>query len=175
MSGLEWLNELMTWLARWVPRVTLVRAGHVGVLFGPGGRATSKSAGLVCYWPITHELQAVSTRLRTTELSAQLHGGQAISLVVLFQIANPLQALLTLNDVFSTIDDRAQAHLARAVDPQHDPYRPNADICAAVREALAGELGDKGVDIVSVDIAQRGPIVPIKMLSDYAQHSAAEL
>jgi len=171
VSGLEWLNELMTWLARWVPRVTLVRVGHVGVLFGPGDRATSKGAGLVCYWPITHELQAVSTRLRTTELSAQLHGGEAISLVVLFQIGNPLQALLTLNDVFSTIDDRAQAHLTRA----HDAHHANAEICAAVRDALARELAPNGVEILSVDIAQRGPIVPIKMLSDYAQHSAAEL
>lgn len=171
MSGLTWLNDLMVWLAKWVPWLTLIKAGYEGVLFGPGGAAVRKTPGMCWYWPITHELTTVSTRIRSTEIAAQLHGGEVVSVVVLYCVISPLGVLLGQDDVFSTIDDRTQAHLARA----YERGRSNAEICETVRLGLVGELERHGINVLSVDVAQRGSIIPIKMLSDYAQHSKAEL
>lgn len=170
-NGLAWLNDLMTWLAKWVPRLALVKAGNHGVMYGPNGAIVGKAPGMCLYWPITHQLEIVSTRARSAEIAAQLHGSEAISLVVLFIIKDPVSALLNCNDVFSQLDDRTQAHLSRS-------YRPDAsnqDLGLMVRDGLRDEFTLMGIDIMRVDVAQRGWILPIKMLSDYAQHSAATL
>jgi hypothetical protein len=45
-SGFAWLNELMVWLGRWVPRLLLIKRGHCGVKFGPGGSLEQLDAGL---------------------------------------------------------------------------------------------------------------------------------
>lgn len=171
MNGLAWLNDLMVWLSRWVPRLTLIKAGNVGVLFGPRGSATTREPGLRFWWPITHDLQLVSTRVRTAEIAAQLHGSEAISLVVMFQFEDARRMLLHLDDVFSVLDDRTQAYLAKF-------YREgirNDDLCDCVYSALRDEFQSAGVGVCSVDVAQRGFTIPIKMLSDYAQHSVATL
>lgn len=171
MSGLTWLNDLMVWLARWVPRLTLIKAGNSGVMFGLHGSVQDREPGLRFWWPITQDLKIVSTRVRTTEVATQLHGSEAISLVMLFRIRTPKTTLMTLDDVFSVIDDRTQAHLSGC-------YRPGIDsqqLCLEVFNAMRDEFDSYGVDIEAVDIAQRGFIIPIKMLSDYAQHAVSTL
>lgn len=171
MTGLTWLNDLMTWLAKWVPRLVLISAGNEGVLFGPGGKAIRKASGLCCYWPITHDLTIVSTRQRSVENAAQLHGRESISLVVLFRIVDPMALMLTVNDVFSLIDDRSQAHLSIAYAADKTDFA----ITAIVLAGLQAEFEHCGVEIMRVDVAQRGWTIPIKMLSDYAQHSESKL
>lgn len=171
MNGLAWLNDLMVWLARWVPRLTLIKAGNVGVMFDRRGRVDGREPGLSFWWPITQDLKIVSTRVRSTEVAAQLHGAEAISLVMLFRIASPETTLMALDDVFSVIDDRTQAHLSSC-------YRPgieSGELCRKVHLAMQDEFEGYGVEITAVDIAQRGFIIPIKMLNDYAQHSVATL
>lgn len=171
MTGLAWLNDLMVWLAKWVPRFTLIKAGNEGVLFGPGGSVAKKYPGMCFYWPITHELTIVSTRSRSAELAAQLHNKEGISLVVLFKIVNTVDALLKMNDVFSQLDDRTQAHLATA----YTATGSNRDIADAVLGGLRSEFGAFGVEIERVDVAQRGWVLPLKMLNDYAQRMTAKL
>lgn len=108
-SGLAWLNDLMLWLGRWFPRLILIKATHIGVKFSRAGAVTSLRPGLYCYWPITSMVEVVSTRMRTTEISAQLIGREAVSIAIGWRIRNPLAAICEFNDVFSQLDDRSQA------------------------------------------------------------------
>lgn len=169
MNGLSWLNDLMVWLARWVPRVVLIKATHAGVLFGPRGRVSLWAPGLWIYWPIVQELALVSKLARTMEIAAQMHGREAIQLVVTWQIVDPLKALTTLNDVAANIDDRAQAALAWAYRHQGD------DLAAAARQRLRVDLMPSGIEVIAVDVSQRGPIVALRMLSDWATHESRAL
>jgi hypothetical protein len=114
MNGFAWLNELMTWLARWVPRLTLVKATHKAVIFGPGGSVALRDAGLCCYWPITHVLQLIGMRTRSLELAGQLHRGEVVSVVITWCVTDAVKAATSLADVEAFLDDRTQAALSNA-------------------------------------------------------------
>jgi len=170
-SGFAWLNELMVWFGKWFPRIVLIRAGNVGLWFGPNGRTNQLAAGLYCYWPITSEIEVVSTRIRTTEIASQLQGCEVISIVVMFSISEPMILLLKFNDIFSQMDDRAQTFLRRAYGAEFkDP-----DIEESILENLRREFDPAGVSIHSVNLIQRGPVISLKNLNDWAQHSTPKL
>lgn len=171
MGNLAWLNELMLWLGKWVPRLMLIQAGNIGVWFGRNGRVRELAPGLYCYWPITTNVTVVSTRVRTTEIAAQLLGTEAIAVVTAFRVACPKVMMLAFNDVFSQLDDRIQAHLGRAYRQE----TTNEAICSQVVDGLRGEFESRGVEILSVDVMQRGWCLPLKNINDWANHSKSEL
>jgi regulator of protease activity HflC (stomatin/prohibitin superfamily) len=164
-GALAWLNDLMTWLGRWVPRLVLVKATEEGVLFGPGGSSRRISPRLFAYWPITHQLLRISTRRRSLEVAAQLHAGEALSVVVVWQVRDAVAAV-QLNDPAAFLEDRTQAALCRAFALG----RSNEDITEQMLNDLKTELAAYGVDVPSVDIVQRSWVLPLKNLNDYAQH-----
>lgn len=166
MSGLTWLNDLMVWLARWVPRLTLIRSTHVGVLFGPRGRVRLVPASLFCYWPITHELQLVAMRERSLELAAQLHAGDAVSIVIGWRVVDAVKAATSLTDAEAYLDDRAQS----ALSAFYSSSRESREICAEMLTRLRGEFAGRGIDVQWVDVAQRSWVLPLKNLNDYATH-----
>lgn len=170
MSGLTWLNDLMVWLGRWFPRLILVRAGHSAVKFGMGGAVTEIEPSLHMYWPITSEIVVVSRLLRTTEIASMLCGREAISLVVKYSVRHPMQLVLTFNDVFSMLDDMTQAALLAA----YRDGKPDEEIEQHVLKQLAKEL-EPIIGVHSVSIISRGPVIALKNLTDWAQHSAARL
>lgn len=171
MSGLAWLNDLMVWLARWVPRLAMIKFGYQGVMFGRNGAVSLRNPGLCFYWPITNELTVVSTRVRTSELAAQLHGTEAISVVVLYRIDDPVAMLTHTHDVFSMLDDRTQAHLAEVYASGGD----NQKMCGCIEVRLRQDMEPYGVSIDAVNVAQRGFVLPVKLLQDYAQHAMPQL
>ncbi len=168
MNGLTWLNDLMTWLARWIPRLTLIPATNTGVLFGPRGAVRACPPGLIVYWPITHQLKIVSTLWRTIEISGQLNQREILSLVIIWRIADALAAILRFNDATAFLDDRAQAALAVAYDPHHS----NDQIEAIAHARLCADFGDHGVIIERVSVSQRGQVRAIKLVNDWATHEA---
>jgi hypothetical protein len=171
VNGLEWLNQLMQWLGLWFPRIVLVKATHEGVKFTTRGRVGLYPPGLYIYWPITSEFKTVSTRRRTTEVAAQLCDKEVVSVAVAYEITNAIDALMAFDDVFAQLDDRTQAHLTRA----YTAIRSNADIAETIMAGLGEEFGEHGVLVKSVDVIQRGWVLPLKNLNDWAQHSKAEL
>lgn len=171
MSGWEWLNNFMTWLGRWVPRIVLVRQTHRGVMFGRNGTVWQIEPGLVVYWPITHELQLVEVNMRTMEIAPQLHGAEGIQVVVRYRVTRPLEALIGISDIPAYLDDRTQAALRRVYGSETSC----ADIGAAISARLGTELREFGVDIVGVDVSQRGHVIAIKMLNDWATHQSGDL
>jgi len=170
-SGLAWLNELMVWLGRWFPRLVLIKATHLGVRFGRHGDIRTLGPGLFCYWPITTEVELVSIRERTTEIAGLLCGREIVALALQYTIRDPAEALRSLNDVFAMLDDRAQAAIAAA----YQPTVPNAGLEAVVVAQLAKEFASKGIDIHAVTVLQRGRVIPVKNLNDWATHSKSEL
>jgi regulator of protease activity HflC (stomatin/prohibitin superfamily) len=170
-SGFAWLNELMVWIGRLFPRLVLVKAAHLGVWFGPKGRTRVCEPGLHVYWPLTSALTIVSTRVRTIECASMLNGREAISVAATYRVVDPQRMLLTQNDVFAMLDNRAQACLTASYKAQ----RSNAEIERDVLRAMACEFQSCGVDVSAISIVQRGRVIPLKNLNDWAQHAKAEL
>jgi regulator of protease activity HflC (stomatin/prohibitin superfamily) len=172
MNGLAWLNDLMVWLARWIPRIVLIKATHEGVLFGPNGRVARKRAGLHVYWPISHDLTLVSTRQRTMEVSPQLHGREVVQVVVLWTIKDPVALLLAMNDIGPALDDRTQAALACA----YAADKTSDVIADDVKDRLNAFMKRCGVVVDHVDVAQRGPVRSFRVIKDWsAAHEATTL
>ena len=169
MTGLAWLNDLMVWLARWIPRLTLIRATHAGVLFGPGGRVRLIPPQLFCYWPITHELQLVAVRERSLEIAAQLHHGDAISMIVGWRVVDAVKAATMLADAEAFLDDRVQAALSSA----YAAGKTSSDLCGEMLARLQPEFVSRGIGVCWVDVAQRSRVLPVKLLKDYATHNGS--
>jgi regulator of protease activity HflC (stomatin/prohibitin superfamily) len=170
-SGFAWLNELMAWLGRWFPRLVLVKAAHQAVWVGPGGRTKQWSPGLYCYWPITSDVVVVSQRERSTELAAQLIGDEVIAIAVVWVVTSAERLLLQVNDIFASLDDGGQAALAASVS-----LGPSlGDIEQNIVRLLRHRFEPLGVDVRSVSVLQRGGVLALKNLNDWAQHGKAEL
>lgn len=71
-NALAWLNDLMQWLGKWIPRLVLVHGTHRGVLFGPKGGVRQAGPGLVFYWPITHDMIEVPVTMQSIQLVSQM-------------------------------------------------------------------------------------------------------
>jgi hypothetical protein len=170
-SGLAWLNDLMLWLGKWFPRLVLVKATHVGVKYSRAGRVVALAPGLYCYWPITSDVTLVSTRRRTTEIAGQLLDEEIVSITIAYTITEPVRTVTWCDDVFSLLDDRAQAHLSEA----YEAAATNEEISDVVLGALRSEFEEHGVGIHTVNVIQRGWVFPLKNLNDWAQHAKAEL
>lgn len=161
-SGLAWLNELMTWLGRFVPRLVLIKTGFRAVQFGPKGSLSTIEPGLHVYWPITHEITLVSVMPRTFEICAQTHGSEAVGVAVGYQIRDAALSLTSINDLRSNLDDRTQAMLARHVKA--------VNIEEAMLADLAAEYAPSGVEIQWVAVIQRGHVITLKNINDWATH-----
>lgn len=163
-TGFAWLNEVMLWLGRWVPRLLLIKLGYRGVKFGPGGSIGELDPGLHVYWPITHDVTVVSVMPRTFEICAQTHGHEAIAVAVGYQVTSPALSLTQVNDLRSNLDDRTQAALAAHVHPDKQT------LVDAMLVDLREQFAPAGVEIQWCSVIQRGPVFTLKNIQDWAKH-----
>lgn len=168
MNGFAWLNELMQWLARWVPRITLIEATHAGVLFGPGGSVSRLYPGLTWYWPISHALLLVPMTTQSVQMSGQvleLEDAGAIvprvlicSVAVQYRIADPLLAATKALKVHALVDNRAQAAIATTREPDRQRW------LNAASAQLSTALYPFGVVVERMDFTQVGIGVAVKQV-----------
>lgn len=164
VNGLAWLNDLMVWLGRWVPRILLVRASHEGVRFGMGGAVVRLKPGVHVYWPIVQEVQLVSMALRSIETSGQVIDSKMTSLVILYRISDAVRVTRDLFDARAQIDMRVKAHAAAlAADPNQ------------VLQAIRQEFEPLGITIDSIAVTQRSWCLPIKNMNEWGQHEQGTL
>ncbi len=162
-STFQWLNELMRWFGRWVPRLVLIRATHRGVLFGPGGSVRELAPGLWWYWPITSELEQVCITERSSQIATQLVGRRLLGMAVVWQATDVVLALTRYREIGARVDDAAQAALVHA---QGDVDQ----VAAALADEFRGALR-----IVRVRLVHDGTGVPVKLFTDWAHHEAKGL
>lgn len=180
-AALTWLNDLMQWLGRWVPRLILVHPTHRGVLFGPGGSARNAGAGLVFYWPITHELVNIPVTTVSVQFYSQVlpiaNVDNAIiphvavcAAAVQFRVVDAVAAATKALNLHALVDNRGQAALAR-----HWPgaMMASRDWVKAAREELEGDLREFGVALARLDIVHVGIGVALKNLQDYSYSDSA--
>lgn len=118
-AALSWLNDLVQWLGRWIPRLVLIHPTHRGVRFGPSGRAVEVGPGLVVFWPITHDLVQVPVTTQSIQLCGQilpLHDDGSVlprvavcTLNLQFAIIDPVKAAVKVLHWPALVSNRAQA------------------------------------------------------------------
>lgn len=164
MHALDWLGDLVRELARFIPRVVLIRNTRRGVRFTLG-RATLVGPGLVCYWPLISEVETVSVVRQTLNLTYQSliasSGTEvAIASTVVYTIDDPLLALTSTDDLTDTIGDVAQWGVKRLVTQcSCDELRAgrtvhNRSIDKMLRSKLGTDLQPYGVTVVQAFLTE---------------------
>lgn len=178
-TALAWLNDLMQWLGRWVPRLVLVPPTHAPVFFGPGGRVTGRSPGLVVYWPITHQLVQVPMTTQSIEPGAQAHPspqGEWKGLFPLavvcgsalqFRVFDPQLAATRALSLHALVGNRCNAALARHFPGAIDAGAIKAWAANAATD-LARELPEYGVKLERLDIVNVSYASALKQVSDWS-------
>jgi hypothetical protein len=166
MNAFAWLNDLMAWLGRWVPRIILVRASHEGVRFGMGGAVVRLSPGVHVYWPIVQEVQLVSLALRSLETSAQVVDNYATSVVVLYRFTNAVSVARDYYNAAAQLDMRVKAHIAQCGS--------RGDL-TPILVPLQREFEPLGIAIESIATTQRSWCLAVKKLDDWGIHEERTL
>lgn len=174
-GGLAWLNDLMVWLGRWIPRLLLIHPTHRGVRFGPTGFAREVGPGLVLYWPISHVIIEVPITTQSVQLCAQLLPAERVAgeflprvticgAAIQFRVVDAVRAATSALNIHAVIDNRASAAIMR-----HVALAPTLkDWAAAVCVDLAQEMANYGVHLERLDFTQVGVGVALKNLSDWS-------
>lgn len=171
-SALAWLNDLVQWLGRWIPRLVLIHPTHRGVRFGPRGQAVAVGPGLVMYWPMTHELIQVAITMQSVQFVGQIlhldHGGPipVVAICVLnaqFEIVDPVKASTRTLHFMALIQNRAQSLVAEKWKGSME----NGWIQGA-RNQMAEEMLAYGIRLEKLEVAGLGIGMALKQIADWS-------
>lgn len=176
-AAFAWLNDLIQWFGRWIPRLILIQTTHRGVKFGPRGEAVAVGPGLVVWWPITHEIVLVPVTTQSIQLCTQilrLNDDNAVvprvvlcTLNVLFKVNDVVAAATRVLNMQAMVTNQAQTMTVRYWPGSF----PDTDIWLRQAEsALRGEMAGYGVDVLSLEPAGLGVGAALKNVADW-QHS----
>jgi regulator of protease activity HflC (stomatin/prohibitin superfamily) len=172
VNALAWLNDLVQWFGRWVPRLTLIEPTHRGVLFGPRGGARAVGPGLVLYWPISHALVLVPVTTQSLQLCSQVLPGGGVerwmpcvtvcAAAIQIRVNDPVLAATRALNLHALIDNRASAAIARWRMEDRGVWAER------VRDDMKKELAEYGVVLERFDFTQFGEGVALKNISDWS-------
>jgi len=178
MTGaFAWLNDLMIWLGRWVPRLMLIPPTHCGVRFGPRGGACELGAGLKVYWPITHFIIEVPVTTQSVQPCSLVLPGKRVgfadklavpvvslcSAAIQFRVVDAVKAATSSLNLHALIDNRASAAIARHFKAD----LPWTDWIKLAQSDLEHEIAAYGVKLERLDVTQSGSGIGLKNLADW--------
>lgn len=177
MNALAWLNDLMTALGKWIPRLELIPATHRAVRFGPRGGVSPRGPGLIIYWPILQAVVRFPVTTQSIQLSAQIFAEDSqntiqgfrlpevriVAAAVQFRIVDPVKAALGSLHLHALVDNRTSAAIARHAKTDSDP----ATWMKAAASDAACELEPYGVKLERLDLTQNGSGLALKQISDW--------
>lgn len=123
--GLEWLNDVMRWLGRWLPHWDVCEPTHAGVKFRAslirsGVRTTEIKPGLYWYWPVTTRAYVIPVVRQSVDLPSQsldtIDGvSMLVSTALVYEVVDVVQALTKNYDVGDTIKEIGAASAVESV------------------------------------------------------------
>lgn len=170
----QWLNDLLSALLRFIPRVRIVPATMGGVAFVRGKARLISSGRLYPYWPFWTELLIVPVVRQTLNLPNQVlvpRGSEkalVLSGVVVYEIADPVRALSQVHDLDDAIRDMALVAIREVVSQAHvgklyfSPKSVNKALLHAVRARMRGW----GVNVQQVFLSDAAPCTVIRTVGE---------
>lgn len=182
-NAFAWLDQLMSWVGRWVPRLILVPPTHRGVLFGPRGGCRERGPGLVVYWPILQALLQVPVTTQSFNLCAQILPApervasplgpiptvSICAAAVQYRVVDPIKAATKALHLHALVDNRATAAIAR----HYSSYSSAQTWIKMAADDVTEELAAYGVELERLDPTQMAVGIAIKNLNDWAHSDYA--
>lgn len=165
--GLSWINDLVLWLARWVPRWAVCEMTHRGVKFRGGffwsmlGKSRMDiieiEPGVFWYWPVSTRVVKYPVVRQAVDCSAQsmsTRDGESImvSTVLVVRIRDVVKALTENYEVDDTIREvGAAAAVASVAGRTWTELREafaNGDVDKELKDNARGILDKYGVSVM---------------------------
>lgn len=172
-NALNWLNDLIQWFGKLIPRIVLIHPTHRGVRFGPSGKAVMVGPGVVVYWPIIFDLVQIPITTISYQSPGQVLPVESTSMIpqivacataVQFRIEDPVLAATKALNFHAITDNRVQAAVARHWNGNVE----DRSWCEAALQEVRQVLEPYGIHIERLDVCQVGRGCTIKYISDWA-------
>lgn len=146
-TAFSWLGEIIQWLGKLIPRITIVRCTHGGVRFRHGKKALEVKPGLIVHWPVVTEIDIIPVLRQTHNLPTQAlmtKDGKKIvvSGVVIYHIKDVVAALSRNWDFNDTLNDITMLAIASVIT-SHDYQFILENITTAIQKSLTKETRHK--------------------------------
>ena len=161
MSAFTWLNDLMLWVAKWIPRLILVRVTHRGILFQRAGKVTNLPPGLWWYWPIVTEYVDISILERSSVTSAQFIDNEVIVVTIIWRVVDAESAVTRWRNLEGRIENESRMAVVK--------YSANME---EVTKQLK-QCFEPYIEIIQCEITSKGKAFALKQFSDWASHDTS--
>lgn len=152
-AAFGWLNEMVRWLARFVPRPILIRKTHRAILF-TRARAREVGPGLRVYWPLVTEVEveAVAGQILRVPCEPMVTAeGQTVvaGAVIEYTVASLTKLYVDNYDALDNAIDLASAGLRRTVAGANltTLQQEHGKIDRRLRANMRRELEPLGIDV----------------------------
>ncbi len=150
---LDILNQILSTLLSFVPRLVIIRPTHRGIKFQRGKRVVELKPGLHWFWPLVSQVETLVTARQTVTLRPQsletLDGHTlTVSGFVVFFVSDVTLAAGERNwDVDSTVDDVARSTIASVVKGHELSYLRSSDLRHILTRECRKKLRPYGVGV----------------------------
>lgn len=166
----QWLNELLSALLRFIPRVSIVPSTHGGIAFVRGRPRLLRSGRLRLWWPLVTELLVVPVVRQTLNLPNQVlvpadkTRPYVVSGVVVYSIRDPVKALSGVHDLDEAVRDMALVAIKGVLTEQGLTAASDAALLKEVRSRVWGW----GLDVQQVFLSDTAPCTVIRTVGNVA-------
>lgn len=121
MEAFAWLGQLIEALGRFIPRLIIIRATHMGVRWRLGKNVSEMGPGMHVYWPLITECEVIVTARQTLNLPTQVlmtadRQQIVVGTVVVYRVKDVVEAIGERNwDVECTVSDITQAAIVEVI------------------------------------------------------------
>lgn len=149
----SWFGDLIEWLAKFIPRLVIIRSTHLGIKYVRGKNLVSVKPGLCFYWPLVTEMETIAAVRQTLNLPAQrlvTKDGKRVlcSGVVVYSIFDIILAVGRSWDNDDTVRDISMGVIAGVVTSRNYDMLQHMDVVQNMLTADAQrELRKYGVRV----------------------------
>jgi len=177
-GAFAWIGWLFEWLARWIPRILIVRSTHAGARFRYGSKVSPLQPGLHVYWPLVTEVEVIPTARQTHNLPTQAlltsDGKKIVVSGVVVYAINDVVATIARNwDVSDTLNDISMVAITKVITTHTLEYLLQ-HLTDEVQDKLTHEtrrrLRRYGVSVYWTALTDFSEAIVIKNISGNGQH-----
>ena len=156
-TGLEWINSVAEWFGALIPDWDLLQVNEAGVKYLPGGKVKVIKPGIYWFWPVTTNVETISTKRQTLTFGQRLttkdFSTVQCNTVIVFTINDVVKALVETMDFEDTIGEAAQKLtikpiMSRTFDEICDDMAESNNMRNEVTSAARSLLSDYGVKVL---------------------------
>jgi regulator of protease activity HflC (stomatin/prohibitin superfamily) len=168
---LDWLTDLVRWVAQIVPRIVIVRTTHSGVKFVRGRWPKAMAPGLHLAWPITtswtvYPIARQSVNLNTQTLITKDNVTIAVGAIVVYEVSDILELIAHAYDPDDTISDISLAAVKSYVVAATLNDLRHARMDRMLTKRIQKALAPWGVKVIRAQLSDLAPCRVIRIWND---------